>query len=356
MIGDESRGRIAALRRLMKDARVPAMLVTRREDVRYLTGFTGSSGVVLIGSGRPCLVTDFRYDLQARAETSGVTIVIQKKDWISAVAETAKRRMISRLCFEPSAVTVDIHKKLVKAGLRLSACGSDFIGELRQQKDLTELRSIRKALGRAEEAFRRLRRSITAGVRERDLALRLDFLMLELGSRRPAFETIVASGMNGAMPHASVTNRAIRSGDLVTIDFGAEADGYFCDITRTVCAGRPTAQQREVHELVLRAQSSAIASVRPGAGCKDIDAAARDVITRAGHGKHFGHSTGHGVGLMVHEGPSISPLSRGTVREGMVFTVEPGVYLPGWGGVRIEDMVRVTPGGAAVLTTLPREL
>jgi Xaa-Pro aminopeptidase len=356
MTVNRRKARIAALRQLMKDARVPALLVTRREDVRYLTGFTGSSGVVLIGSGRPCLVTDFRYDLQAHDETTGVTVVIQKKDWISAVVETSKRRGVPRLCFEPSTVTVDVHNKLMKAGLRLSACGSDLVGELRQQKDQTELRSIRRAVLRAEEAFRRIRRSITAGVRERDIALRLDFLMRELGSRKPAFDTIVASGTNGAMPHASVTDRTIRSGDLVTIDFGAEADGYFCDITRTVCAGRPTARQREVHDLVLRAQECAIAFVRPGAGCKDIDAAARNVITKADHDRHFGHSTGHGVGLMVHEGPAISPLSRGTVREGMIFTVEPGVYIPGWGGVRIEDMVRVTAGGAAVLTTLPREL
>lgn len=356
MTGDPRKGRIAALRRLMKDARVPAVLVTRREDVRYLTGFTGSAGVVLVSSGRPCLVTDFRYDLQARAESPGVAVIIQKKDWISAVAETAKRLKAPRLCFEPSAVTVDVHRRLIKAGMRPSVCGSDFVAELRQQKDSAELKSIRRAIRRAEEAFRHIRRSIIPGIRERDIALRLDFLMRELGSRRPAFDTIVASGRNGAMPHASVTDRKIRSGDLVTIDFGAEADGYFCDITRTVCAGRPTARQREIHGLVLRAQANAIASVRPGAGGRDIDEAARAAISGAGHGGHFGHSTGHGVGLMVHEGPAISPLSRTTVREDMVFTVEPGVYIPGWGGVRIEDMVRVTASGASVLTTLPREL
>jgi Xaa-Pro aminopeptidase len=166
----------------------------------------------------------------------------------------------------------------------------------------------------------------------------------------------VASGGNGSMPHASVTDRRIRTGDLVTFDFGAEANGYFSDITRTLCVGRPSAKQREVHALVLQAQSAAIQSIRVGARCKSVDGAAREIIRRAGHGSHFGHGTGHGIGLMVHEGPSVSPLSSDTVEKDMVFTVEPGVYIPGWGGVRIEDMVLVTAKGAQTLTTLSKEL
>jgi Xaa-Pro aminopeptidase len=180
--------------------------------------------------------------------------------------------------------------------------------------------------------------------------------MREKGARKAAFDTIVASGRNGAMPHAAVTDRRIKKGDLVTIDFGAEADGYFCDITRTICIGQPTTRQREIHALVLKAQAAAIQSVRPGASCKSVDAEARDTIKKAGRGNNFGHGTGHGIGLMVHEGPSISPLSRDQVEQDMIFTVEPGVYIPGWGGVRIEDMVLVTEKSAKVLTTLPREL
>jgi len=153
-----------------------------------------------------------------------------------------------------------------------------------------------------------------------------------------------------------VTDRRIKKGELVTIDFGAEADGYFCDITRTVCIGRPTARQREIHALVQKAQSAAIQSVRPGVACKTVDAAARDTIKKAGQGNNFGHGTGHGIGLMVHEGPTVSPLSRDRVEQDMLFTVEPGVYIPGWGGVRIEDMVLVTEKGVRVMTTLPREL
>jgi Xaa-Pro aminopeptidase len=180
--------------------------------------------------------------------------------------------------------------------------------------------------------------------------------MREKGSRRAAFDIIVASGRNGAMPHASVSDRRLRAGDLVTVDFGAEADGYVCDITRTLCVGRPTARQREIHDLVRRAQQAAMDAVRPGLPCKGVDKAARDIIDAAGHKKHFGHGTGHGVGLLVHEGPTVSALSKDAVQEGMVFTVEPGVYIPGWGGVRIEDMVLVTEQGAKLLTTLPREL
>jgi Xaa-Pro aminopeptidase len=230
------------------------------------------------------------------------------------------------------------------------------VRELRQRKDPQELAHIRLAVRRAEESFRELKRSIRQGAREQELGLKLEFLMREKGSRKAAFDTIVASGGNGAMPHASVTNRRIKNGDLITFDFGAEANGYFCDITRTFCVGRPSSRQREIHELVLQAQAAAIRSVRPGVTCKSVDDAARETIRAAGHGNHFGHGTGHGIGLMVHEGPVLSPLSKDRVERDMVFTIEPGVYVPGWGGVRIEDMVLVTGKGAQVMTTLPREL
>jgi Xaa-Pro aminopeptidase len=158
------------------------------------------------------------------------------------------------------------------------------------------------------------------------------------------------------MPHAAVTDRRIKKGELVTFDFGAEANGYVSDITRTLCVGRPSVRQREIHELVLTAQAAAIRNARPGVSCKSVDDTAREIIKRAGHGRHFGHGTGHGIGLMVHEGPVLSQLSKDRVEKGMVFTIEPGVYIPRWGGVRIEDMVLVTEKGVKVLTTLPREL
>jgi Xaa-Pro aminopeptidase len=334
---------------------IKALLVTRREDVRYLTGFTGSTGTVLVTPARAYVVTDFRYMLQARRETSGIAILIQKKDWVSAVHDAAERSGAGTVWFDESSVMVDVLGKLKKTGLRLKGC-RDVAGELRQRKDAREIASIRKAVRRAEESFRELKNDIRPGATEQELGLKLEYLMRGKGARKAAFDTIVASGRNGAMPHAATTNRRIKKGDLVTFDFGAEADGYFSDITRTICVGQPSSKQREIHGLVMNAQAAAIRMVRPGALCRVVDEAARGMIKKAGHAKHFGHSTGHGVGLMVHEGPSIAPSSKALVEQGMVFTVEPGVYIPGWGGVRIEDMVLVSGSGATVLTTLPREL
>ncbi len=347
--------RISRLKRLIRTEGLESLLVTRREDVRYLTGFTGSAGSVLISSGRPCLITDFRYQLQVRKECPGISIVIQKKDFYSALREAVERLGVSVLGYEESSLTIEALKKIKKE--RIGTRGHrDLVPQLRRNKDRQELAHLRTAIRRAEESFRELLRFIRPGVTERELGLKLEYLMRGKGARKAAFDTIVASGSNGAMPHASTTNRRIKKGDLVTIDFGAEANGYFCDITRTLCIGRPSAKQREIHGLVLSAQAAAIKSVRSGIACRIVDNAAREVIRAAGHGEHFGHGTGHGIGLMVHEGPSISPLSKDNVSPDMVFTVEPGVYIPGWGGVRIEDMVLTTESGIRMLTTLPREL
>jgi len=347
--------RLSRLKELMKKERVDSLLVTRREDIRYLTGFTGSSGSLLVSNGKPCLITDFRYQLQSRRESAGVTVLIQKKDFFTALQEAAYDRGITTIYLDESSLTVEIIKKLKKIGLRARE-HRDLPRQLRLQKDRTELAHIRTAISRAEESFRELKRFIKPGATERELGLKLEYLMREKGSRKAAFDTIVASGGNGAMPHASVTSRRIRRGDLVTIDFGAEAQGYFCDITRTLCVGSPTERQKEIHHIVLTAQAKAMKNTRAGVECKTVDKAAREVIRRAGHGKHFGHGTGHGVGLMIHEGPSLSPLSRDIIEANMVFTVEPGIYIPGWGGVRIEDMLLATDNGAKLLTTLPREL
>lgn len=347
--------RVAALKRLMEERNIEALLVTQRENVRYLTGFTGSSGSVLVASGKPVLVTDFRYQIQARREAPEATVVIQKKDHFSAVREAARRLGTDTLWFDDTSLTIDRAKAIKKQGLRLKGI-KDPVAELRQRKDTGELAKITSAIRRAEDSFRALKRFIRPGAVECELGFKLEMLIREQGARRTAFDIIVASGTNGAMPHASVTGRRLREGDLVTFDFGAEADGYYSDITRTVCVGRPTARQRAIHDIVLRAQYQAINAVKPGVHCAEIDRHARSTIAQAGHGKQFGHATGHGIGLMVHEGPSLSALSKSMVDAGMVFTVEPGVYIAGWGGIRIEDMVLVTADGHRVLTSLPREL
>jgi Xaa-Pro aminopeptidase len=349
------RQRISALRTLMKDEGVRALLVTRREDVCYLTGFTGSAGSVLVTAGRTCLITDFRYKTQAGLQTSGVAIEIQKKDFPSALRESAERAGAGTIWFDDSSLTLDALKKLRKQSLALKG-HRDLVGKLRQQKDREEIKAITRAVHRAEESFREMKKYIRPGAREQDLALMLEFLMREKGAKKAAFDSIIASGRNGAMPHAGVTTKRIRQGDLVTFDFGAESDDYYSDMTRTYCIGKPTARQREIHDLVRAAQAAAIRLASPGMTCKAVDAAARDIIGKAGHAEHFGHGTGHGIGLMVHEAPSLSPVSTHRLEPGMVFTVEPGVYVPGWGGVRIEDMLLMTPRGPRVLTSLPREI
>lgn len=347
--------RIARLRLIMRKRGIEALLVTQRENVRYLTGFTGSAGSLLLAKGRPVLITDFRYQVQAEAESPGTRLVIQKKDHASAIKAASERLGITTLWFDESSFTLDRVRALKKQGLRLHGA-KDPVADIRQQKDAAELRQMKLAIRRAEDSFRELAPLIRAGATERELGLRLEMLMRERGARRAAFDIIVASGRNGAMPHASVSGRRLRDGDLVTFDFGAEANGYFCDITRTVCVGRPSARQREIHDLVRRAQQKAIETVAPGVRCAHVDRAAREIIKTAGHGAYFGHATGHGIGLMVHEGPGVSALSKQRLETGMVITVEPGVYVPGWGGVRIEDMVLVTDDGYQVLTGLQRGL
>ncbi|MHB8843461.1 MAG: M24 family metallopeptidase [Nitrospirota bacterium] len=347
--------RIARLRLIMRERGIAALLVTQRENVRYLTGFTGSAGSLLLARGRPVLITDFRYQSQAAAESPGTKLLIQKKDHASAIKAAADRLGIPTLWFDESSFTLDRLRALRKQGLRLIGA-KDPVAETRLRKDAAELRHMKLAIRRAEHSFLELLPGVRAGTTEQELALRLEMLMRGRGARRAAFDTIVASGRNGAMPHASVSGRRLRDGDLVTFDFGAEANGYFCDITRTVCVGRPSARQREIHDLVRRAQQKAIETVGPGVRCADVDRAAREIIDTAGHGAHFGHATGHGIGLMVHEGPGVSALSKQRLATGMVITVEPGVYVPGWGGVRIEDMVLVTDDGYQMLTGLPRGL
>lgn len=355
MIRRPEQDRLTRLRQSLRESGLDALLVTRREDILYLSGFTGSSGTLLVTSSRTCLITDFRYKTQARKEAGGITILIQKKDHYTAIQEAGERLGVDTFWFDESMLTVEGLKNIKKKGFKLKG-HRDLVRTLRQQKDKKELANIRIAIRRAEDAFRGLQKDIQPGATERELGSKLEYLMRGKGARRAAFDTIVASGPHGAMPHAPVGNRRIKKGDLVTFDFGAEANGYFSDITRTYCVGQPTARQREVHDLVLQAQSAAIRSISIGVPCRAVDGAARGVIKRAGLGSRFGHGTGHGIGLKVHEGPSISPQSSDRIENNMVFSIEPGVYMPGWGGVRIEDMVQATEKGAVVLTTLPREL
>lgn len=331
------------------------LLVTNMVNVRYLTGFSGSSGFLLISAKEAVFATDFRYQEQAKNEVTDCEISIIK-DKMGAIKKLSRKLSIASLGVE-SGISWEQYDKLRRAGLRPKPIKS-AVEKARQIKDGHEIILIKEAVRRAEGAFRRVLPRVKAGVTEISIALRLEGEVKKSGSNRLPFDIIVASGANGAMPHARASDKRLAPGDLIVIDWGAEAGGYFSDITRTllVKGGPNAAKSRGIYETVLRANRAATASVRPGASMREIDKSARDVIKKAGWAESFGHGTGHGVGLDVHELPSVSYKSGVKAAEGMVFTIEPGIYVPGFGGVRIEDMAYVTESGAQVLTSLPAGL
>jgi Xaa-Pro aminopeptidase len=349
----QSSGRLKSLRRRLRN--VDAFLVTRLQNVRYLTGFTGSSGFALVTKSENIFVTDFRYIEQAKKEVQGWDMVIEKRGGASAVKRIGKKLGVIKLGIED---TVDVGSyEAIRKGFRGAKLTKSLVEKLRMVKDREELASIRKAVGVAEAAFVRIKPRIKVGTGEKTISLRLEEALRREGSEGLPFDIIVASGENSAMPHAKPTSRRLKPGDLVIVDWGARVGGYCSDMTRTfLLKGKGLSKKRKMYNLVLGANRKAAGSAKPGIKAVSIDKTARDVIKKAGYGEYFGHATGHGVGLDVHERPSISARGGDTMREGMVFTVEPGVYVPGLGGVRIEDMVEVGPRGARGLTSLPRRL
>lgn len=343
--------RISALRSSLRGGE--GFLVTDITNVRYLTGFTGSSGFVFLTKSEAVFATDPRYAEQARSEAAFDRIVIEKKNRAASVRGLMRKTGSKKLRFE-STVSYEFFKRLSSAGPLRAVRGA--VEKLRAVKDAQEAALIAEAVRRAQEAFLGVRPRIRAGATERAIALRLEEGLKRNGCRRLPFDIIVASGRNSALPHAAVTEKRLAPGDMVVIDWGGEAGGYFSDMTRTLLIrGKDMGRKLEICGLVLEANRKGIGAVRAGAAPGDIDKAARDVIKRGGYGAFFGHSLGHGVGLQVHEPPYIRRGGKRPVKEGMVFTVEPGIYVPGLGGARIEDMVRVGRKKAELLTSLPAE-
>ena len=339
------------------DAGADAALITSGPNVRYLTGLVSSNAAVLLpASGPGVLATDSRYALAAQRDCPDLELVIERFIEPRLAAEMASRGMRT-VAFEAHEMTVERHAELQDkaAGVHAVPFGRK-IEALRTVKDPSELELLATACRISCQAIADVFALIRPGVTERQLAAALDRRMVELGADRPAFDTIVASGPNGAIPHHAPADRPVRRGDLITMDFGALYGGYHADMTRTVALGEPAGWQREIYELVAAAQRSGIEAARPGAEVGDVDAAARDLIRDAGHGDHFGHGLGHGVGLEVHEAPTIGYARTGKLISRVPVTVEPGVYLPGRGGVRIEDVLVVGADGAGLLTTTTREL
>jgi Xaa-Pro aminopeptidase len=336
---------------------VDGFVVSRLPNVHYLTGFTGSSGIVIISRTEAILVTDFRYKEQAANEvTKGTEVKIDNRPLPKVAVALARKLGIKKLGFEDSA-SYGFFDVLKSSGLD-TAPREEVVEKLRETKDARELTSIVEAVKRAESAFEEVKPRIRVGVTESSISRMLETKMKRKGCARVAFESIVASGVNSAMPHASVTNKKLEPGDMLTIDWGGEADGYYSDMTRSFLMGGGVniARKKRIYNLVLKANKAAVKAARAGMKCSELDEVARAVIKQAGYGEYFGHSLGHGVGVEVHERPRISAKNKGKLKPTSVVTIEPGVYVPGLGGVRIEDMVYVGKRETSLLTSLPKVL
>lgn len=335
-----------------------AILVTHLPNVQYLTGFTGSAALLLVDSSRASLFTDSRYTIQARQEVSAARVVIAKKGLIRELGTHIREgRGRRRIAFSPAHVTMAQKAALDAAvGARVRwVPGLDVIERLRAVKDTAELEGMRAATKLISQVVTRLTPAIRPGIRELEVAGKIEYAMKRLGATGASFETIVASGPRSAWPHARASSKLLRKNELVVLDQGAILRNYCSDMTRTVFLGRAPTKIRQLYQAVLEAQEAAKAAIRPGKTAGEVDAAARLVLRGYRLAKFFTHSTGHGLGLEVHEMPRLGRGEKTILETGMVLTVEPGVYIEGLGGIRIEDDVVVTPAGAEPLTTAPRE-
>ena len=346
--------RIGALRARIAKEKLDGLLITDLNNIRYLVGFTGSNGMVLLTRNRCLFFSDFRYKEQSKHQVRNALAKIRDRDLL-AVFPTEELKGIKRLGFEAENLSYRNFRRLKKQLKKVSLvpCNNWTI-ELRAVKDNAELKLIRKAVAITDSVFAKILKLIKPGVREKDLAMEMDYLMRQEGE--VAFSTIVASGRNGALPHYQPGLKKLKKGEAVVFDFGAKFQGYCSDMTRTVFVGKADKKGKEIYAIVLGAQKKALAAIKHGEKAADIDGKARNHITEKGYSKYFGHGLGHGVGLLVHENPALAKTSKAILENNNVVTVEPGIYLPDWGGIRIEDLVRVTKKGCEILTKSPKEL
>jgi len=350
--------RLSRLRRALADQGFSAALVTNLPNVRYLSGYTGTEGSLLVTVDHALFFTDSRYTVQAGIQVTphGFEVVEFRKKF-EEIGAYVQRLGIRSLGFEDEAMTVSFHKQLAgNLGDVKTVPLGNLATSLRVIKDAAEIAAIRKAVAVQERAMEKLLPMVVPGAVETHLAFELETEMRRLGATAFSFETIVGSGPRGAMPHGVASDKKVASGELVVLDWGCVVDGYCSDQTLTVSVGEPSdPDARKVYQIVLEAQRAGIGAVKPGMAMKAIDRVARDVIEAAGYGDRFGHGTGHSLGLEIHEEPRASMMGVGDAQVGMVFTVEPGIYLPGRFGVRLEDIVLVTENGAECLTTMSKQ-
>lgn len=345
--------RLERIRLKMQEEKLDTFILTSPENRRYLSGFTGTTAILLITLEKAYLLTDFRYIQQATAQAPDFQVV-KIANMYSSLAELAQKAV--RVGFEEEYTTyadyLDLKESLSQAEL---VPQSKLLSELRSIKDAEELEEIRQAVKLADDAFSHILQFVEVGQTEEEISLELEFAMRRKGASGGSFDFIVASGLRSSMPHGVASSKKVQQGDFLTMDYGAIYQGYCSDITRTLCFGEPTEKQREIYEIVLCAQKAGIAALKPGIPGKEVDAVARGIIAEAGYGDYFGHGLGHSVGLAIHEGPNLNLREERILKPGMVITIEPGIYIPDWGGVRIEDMAVITENGCEVLTQAPKE-
>ncbi|NQU22648.1 MAG: aminopeptidase P family protein [Candidatus Nealsonbacteria bacterium] len=347
------------LRRAVKKTGADALLVTNFTNVTYLTGFTGDDSYLLVRGDGEVVLSDPRYTTQLGEECPGVDIDIRPPgtNMLKGVGKAIKAAKIGRLAIEADSMTVGLQAQITEKLPKLEIVPtSALVEELREIKDKGEIARIREAVRQAERGFGVLRADLRLDKTEKQVANELEYQMRLFGARWRGFASIVGVGPRAALPHAVPSDRQIGQSDFVLVDWGADEGLYKSDLTRVLVTGKISARLKRIYEVVLKAQTKAIDAIRPGATGKEIDQIARDVIGKAGFGKNFGHGLGHGVGLDIHELPRLAANSKSVLRPGMVLTVEPGIYIPGWGGVRLEDDVLVTPRGHEVLTGVAKKL
>lgn len=346
--------RLEQIRQEMKQRSLDGVLFYKPENRFYVSGFTGSTGYALILEEKEYFITDFRYISQSSEQCKG--FIIEEIGAQRQLPDVLHDLGVQRLGFEEDFMTVAEHQALQDKFKGELVPMEGFIQKIRQIKSEEEMVFMRKAQSIADETFSHLLNFIRPGMTEREVYLELVTDLQRRGAQGESFSAIVASGERGSLPHAAPTDKVIERGELVTLDFGCKYGGYCSDMTRTICVGKATEKQKEIYYTVLKAQEAALAAIKPGSVCKDVDKIARDLITEAGYGGQFGHGLGHAVGLEVHESPRLNTLDDSLLEPGMVVTDEPGIYIPGFGGVRIEDIVLVTPEGHEILSTSTKEL
>lgn len=347
--------KINKLREVMNEKGLEAVVILSPYNRRYLSGFTGTSGSLLITQDKSLLITDFRYIQQANDQAQDFEVINQEGPMLSKINDLIKEGQYKNVGVESHLITYNEYQALNTDAVKLSSIES-VIETIRMVKDEFEIKLIQKAADIVDETYEHILKWVKPGMTENEVNNEMEMFMRSKGATCSSFDTIVASGHRGALPHGVASNKVIEEGDMITLDFGALYEGYVSDVTRTFAIGQPKEEMKKIYNIVLEAQLTALEQIKPGMTGKEADTIARDIIKSYGYGEQFGHSLGHGIGLEVHEGPALSQKSDIVLEENMCITLEPGIYVDGLGGVRIEDDVLVTKNGLQRFTKSSKDL